>query len=161
MPSTLRKLPLLRSMLVPAPEVPIWRVSVPAPPSYVSPDPTSAVLPMMKVSFWLLPTIVSLPVEPLRVMVSAPLVQLVKLQPDRLSEPPVAMLMASALVAPVPLMAAEVEILPAPNWALLKVAVEVPDVLAKAMPSKLRKPLTPSDEAPLRSMFAGAPAAPI
>src|SRR5262249_55852842 len=92
---------------------------------------------------------------------SVPLAQLVKVQPDRLSEPPVAMLMASALGAPLPVTAAEGEILPAPNWALPNVAVEGPDVLAKAMPSMLRKPLTPSGFAPRRSMAVRARGTPI
>src|SRR5215831_6296754 len=122
-------------------------VSIPAPPTMVS----ATVLPVM----------VSLPADPFTVSVSLPTVQLAKLQPDRSSVPPVAMLMTRALVAAVPVMAAELEILPAPNWSLLKVAVEVPEVLAKAMPSMLRKPVTPSDAAPLRSMLVPAPAVPI
>src|SRR5262249_4687413 len=153
MPSMLRK-PLtpsdfapLRSMLVPAPAVPIWRVSVPPPPLYLSPDPTWAVLATMKVSFSLPPTMLSLPVEPVSATVSL-VVQLLNVQAERSSEPPDAMLMARVLVAA--LAVTTVPIFPAPNWALLNVAVEVPEEVAKATPSMLMKPFTPSDAAPLR-----------
>ena len=61
--------------------------------------------------------------------------------------------------AAVPVIAAAVAILPVPTCAAASVAVEVPDVLTKVMPSTLRKPFTPSDAAALRSMLVPAPAA--
>src|SRR5262245_57756409 len=157
----------LTSMLVPAPEVPICSVSVFAPPSNLSVAPTWAVAvtmivslpaPPRMVSVAVLAVMVSLPADPFTVSVSVPLVQLLKVQPDMSSVPPVVMLTTRAFVPALPVRVSAFEILPAPNWALLKVAVEVPDVLAKAMPSKLRKPLTPSAAAPLRSMVTPWPA---
>ena len=50
----------------------------------------------------------------------------------------------------VPVIAAAAAILPVPNWAELKVAVEVPDVLTKVSASTLRNPLTPSEAAALK-----------
>ena len=82
---------------------------------------------------------------------SVPEVQPEKFQPDRSTESPAAALIAMACVELVPVIAAAFEILPTPSWALPSVTVEVPDVLTKAMPSMLTKPLMPSEAAALRS----------
>src|SRR5262245_26372923 len=161
MPSMLRNAAALRSMLLPRPPWPIWMVSEPVPPSNESPaftwleDVTMNVsLPKLAeiVSTVVLATKVSLPLLPSTRRMSVPPVQLAKLQPDRLSEPFVAILMSMTLVPAVPLRTSELESSPAPNWALLKTAVEVPDALVKLTPSTLRKPFTPSDAAPSKLM---------
>ncbi len=88
-------------------------VSLPAPARIVAP--------------WIGPVIVSAPLEPLTVIVSVPVVQFVKVQPDMLSVPAGAMLTTRACAAVVvPVIAAAAAILPVPNWAELKVAVEIP-----------------------------------
>jgi len=110
-------------------------------------------------SIWLLPVITSVPVEPVIVIVSV--VQVVKVQADRSSEPPATRLTTMPCVELVPVTASEVAILPAPNWAELNVAVDVPDVLTKASASISRNPSTPSVAAALRSMAVPAPAVPI
>ena len=102
-------------------------------------------------SIWLLPTRISSPVEPVIEIVSVPEVQPEKVQPDRSTEPPTAALIAIACVELAPVIAAVFEILPAPSCALPNVAVEVPDVLMKLMPSIPTKPSTPSEAAALRS----------
>jgi hypothetical protein len=117
-------------------------------------------LPTTNRSTWPLPTMISVPVEPVRLIVSVPEVQPVNVQVERSMEPPDATLIASAWSAAVPVIAAAVAILPVPNWAAFKVAVDRPDVLAKVMPSTLRKPFTPSAAAALRSMLVPAPAVP-
>jgi hypothetical protein len=113
-----------------------------------------------KRSIWLLPTMISSPVEPVIEIVSVPDVQPEKVQPDRSSEPPAERLIATPWVAALPVMTAAVAILPGPICVALSVAVEVPDVLTKVMPSTLRKPLMPSEAAALRSMLVPAPAVP-
>jgi hypothetical protein len=113
-----------------------------------------------KRSIWLLPTRISSPVEPVIEIVSVPEVQPEKVQPDRSTESPTAAVMAMACDELVPVMADVFEILPVPSCALPKVAVEVPDVLTKVIPSTLTKPFTPSDAAALRSMLVPAPATP-
>ena len=94
-------------------------------------------------------------------IVSVPEVQPANVQPDRSSEPPVVMLRTSACVEAVPVINAVFEILPAPNWADPKVAVDVPEVLTKATPSMLTKPSMPLVAAAVRLMLVPAPATPI
>ena len=85
-------------------------------------------------------------------MMSVPEVHVAKVQPDMSSEPPADRLTATAWTWVVPVNSAVLEILPVPNWLALKVAVVVPEVLAKVTRSMLTKPSTPSLAAALRSM---------
>ena len=112
-------------------------------------------------STWLLPTMISVPVEPVRLIVSVPEDQPVNVQVVRSIDPPDATLIAMDWSAAVPVIAVAVAILPVPNCAAFRVTVDRPEVLAKVMPSTLRKPFTPSAAAPLRSMLVPAPAPPI
>src|SRR5262245_59832158 len=168
MPSMLRNDAALRSMLLPGPAVQIWMVSPPPPPLNESPAFTWLEDVKMNVSLPELAEIMSTVVLAVRVLLppppptsrmSLPPVQLTKFHCDRSIDPPTAILMSTMLVPAVPLTVSEFEILPAPNWALLKTAVELPDALVKAMPSMLRKPFTPSDAAPSKLMLP--PAVPI
>src|SRR5262249_47188177 len=102
---------------------------------------------------------VSLPLLPSTRRMSVAPGQLAKFQRDRAIDPPNAILMSTKLVPAVPSGERVFESLPAPNWALLKTAVEFPDVLVKVMPSMLRKPFTPSDAALSKLMLP--PAVPI
>jgi hypothetical protein len=156
--STLRK-PLtpseaaaLKSIAVPTPARPTCRMSLPPAPLYRSAAETWFVSLTTKRSIWLLPTMVSSPVEPVTVMMSVPEVQVAKVQPDMSSEPPADRLTATAWTWLVPVNRVVFEILPAPNWAALKVAVVVPEVLTKVTRSMLTKPSMPSVAAALRSM---------
>ncbi len=118
--------------------------------------------PTTKRSIWLVPTMLSLPVDPVRLIVSVPDAQLTKERPDRSSELPAARFTARPWVpAVVPVMVAAVEILPAPNWLALKVAVDVADVLTKEMASMFTKPSTPSLAAAVRLTATPAPTVPI
>ena len=112
-------------------------------------------------SIWLLPTRISSPVEPVIEIVSVPDVQPEKVQVDRSTEPPEATFTATAWVAAVPVMTDAADILPVPICVALSVAVDVPDVLTKVMPSTLTKPSTPSEAAAPRSMLVPTPATPI
>jgi hypothetical protein len=166
MASTLRK-PLmpseaaaLRSTLVPAPTSPTCRMSFEAPPLYRSPDVTWLDAPTTNRSIRLLATMSSSPVDPVIVIASVPEDQVAKVQPDISSEPPADRLSTSACVDAVPVKVTLLEILPAPNWPALNVAVDVPDVLVKLTASTLRKPFTPSVAAALKSMVTPPPAAP-
>ena len=114
----------------------------------------------MKRSIWLVPTMISSPVEPVIEIVSAPDVQPENVQADRSSHPPAERLTATPWVAALPVITAAVAILPEPICVALSVAVDVPDVFTKVMPSTLRKPSTPSEAAALRSMLVPTPAVP-
>jgi hypothetical protein len=103
----------------------------------------------------------SSPVEPVREIVSVPDVQPEKVQPERSTESPSAALMAMAWVELAPVITAAFEILPAPSCALPKVALEVPVVLMKLIPSMPTKPSTPSVAAALRSTVTPVVVAPI
>jgi hypothetical protein len=124
-----------------------WKVSRPPPPVIMSPPPP----PEKMMSLWLVPTIVSAPVEPTSSILSVPSVQSEKERPDRSRDSPGARLMSRIWVLESPVMVDVVEILPAPNWAAAKIAVIVPDVSTKVIRSILMKPSTPFDAAPLKS----------
>ena len=94
-------------------------------------------------------------------IVSVPDVQVAKVQPERSTEVPALVLTTRAWAEAVPVIATVVDILPAPNWAALNVAVDVPEVLTKVIASKSRKPATPSVAAALRSTLVPAPTVPI
>ena len=168
MPSTLMN-PLtpsdaavLRSMETAAVVAPTWMTSLPARPSYRSPAEIWFEAPTTKRSIWLVPTMLSVPVEPVRLIVSVPDTQVTKVRPDRSSELPAARFTASPWTpAAVPVIVAAVEILPAPNWLALKVAVDVVDVLTKEMASMLTKPSMPSLAADVRLTATPAPTVPI
>jgi hypothetical protein len=131
-------------------------MSRPPPPVSVS-EPAAPV----SVSTRPLPTIVSAPVEPVTEMTSVPDVQFEKVNPDRSKDPADGIVTAKVWVEAVPVIVAVVEILPAPNWVEPNVAVDVPDVLTKVMPSMLTKPSMPLVAAAVRLMLVPAPVRPI
>jgi hypothetical protein len=152
----------LRSTATAAVVAPTWMTSLPAPPSYRSPIETWLVAPTTKRSIWLVPTMLSLPVEPVRLIVSVPEAQVTKVRPDRSSELPAARFTAKPWTpAAVPVTVAAADILPAPNWLALKVAVDVVDVLTKERASMFTKPSTPSLAAAVRLTATPAPTVPI
>ena len=80
-------------------------------------------------SAWLEPTIVSVPVEPLRLKLSVPEVQVEKVKPEASKEPAAARLITTPWVEAVPLNEEVSSIFPEPNCPAANVAVLVPLVL--------------------------------
>ena len=156
--------PSLRSVIVTVPAV-TMNVSLPAPPVIVSlpPPPVSVSLPTPPVieSAKVLPVMFSAPVEPFKVMVSVPVVKVVKVQPAAVKVPPDVTLTTMAWVDEVPVTAREFEIRLLANWPLAKVAVDVALVLVKVSASVNRNPAKPFVAPALRSTATPAPAVPI
>ena len=77
-----------------------------------------------------LPVSVSAPPAPVIVMVSVPAVKVLTVQPEMSNVASETTLTTNAVVKPVPVTVTVFEMRPVPNCAELKVAVEVPEVLA-------------------------------
>src|SRR5262249_16152246 len=123
----------LKSMLVLT-----WMTSLPPPPSNLLPA-TIGPLPLkMSVSAWLLPTIVvTPPAFSMRLIASLPLVQLAKLQPDRLIACLGLLVLMLMLWPPAAPVISAVDDSWAPICEAVKLADEVPDVLTNFRPSML------------------------
>ncbi len=111
-------------MLVPTPATPICRVSVPTPPSYLSPAwiwPVSVTIrvsspsPASMLAACVAPVMISLPLVPVTLIASVPVPHVTKVQADISNVAPDTRFTASVWFEEVPVTATDAEILPAPN----------------------------------------------